>query len=294
MFALPSVFQIDQPQTVQFVVTVLYIMGPIYNVVGYIETFNRVKVATNRLREFDQYLTTNQSGDNTASVLFSNGTSFSSINLNNIRYEYAGQNGEENFILGPLDLTIAQGETMFITGGNGSGKSTFLNVLTTLYPHHQGSITIDNKIIDESGRSEYRRLFSVVLNSPHLFKNNYRGLNLSEENPELQSYLRLFEMDKKIKFNNQVLESEGFSLGQKKRIALIMALLENRPILVLDEWAAEQDPKFRALFYTKILPILKERGKTIIAITHDERYFSLADRVIKLDYGKIVDQNVEA
>ncbi len=71
---------------------------------------------------------------------------------------------------------------------------------------------------------------------------------------------------------------------------MIIALLENRPLLLLDEWTADQDPQFRLFFYTQLLPKLKSQGKTIVLINHDDRYFSTADRVIKMEYGQIIEQ----
>lgn len=77
------------------------------------------------------------------------------------------------------------------------------------------------------------------------------------------------------------------STGQKKRLAYIASVLEDKQIYVFDEWAADQDPEFRKYFYEVLLQDLKQKGKTIIAVSHDDRYFSAADKVIKLEYGSI-------
>ena len=74
------------------------------------------------------------------------------------------------------------------------------------------------------------------------------------------------------------------------RKALISALLEDREIYIFDEWAADQDPQFRKRFYEKIIPELKQKGKTIFAVTHDDHYWNLADIVVKMEYGRIVER----
>ncbi|MBH9340157.1 cyclic peptide transporter, partial [Pseudomonas aeruginosa] len=84
------------------------------------------------------------------------------------------------------------------------------------------------------------------------------------------------------------------STGQRKRLALINAWLEERPVLVFDEWAADQDPAFRRVFYTELLPDLKRQGKTIIVISHDDRYFEMADQLIRLSAGKVVKETETA
>jgi len=61
-------------------------------------------------------------------------------------------------------------------------------------------------------------------------------------------------------------------------------------VYLFDEWAADQDPVFKKVFYTQLLPELKARGKAVLVISHDERYFGAADRVIRLDYGKLAPE----
>ena len=78
------------------------------------------------------------------------------------------------------------------------------------------------------------------------------------------------------------------STGQRKRLAMVAALLDDKPIYIFDEWAADQDPGFRRYFYEGLLGELKARGKTVLAVTHDDRYFGVADRVVKRGEGGVV------
>ena len=83
------------------------------------------------------------------------------------------------------------------------------------------------------------------------------------------------------------------STGQRKRLALIVSLLEKRPILLLDEWAADQDPEFRRKFYFDLLPALHRAGVTVVVVTHDDRYLDEMDlpaRRLRMDEGRFVER----
>ena len=76
---------------------------------------------------------------------------------------------------------------------------------------------------------------------------------------------------------------------QEEINALLLALAEQREVMLFDEWAADQDPQFRRIFYQVLLPRLKEMGKTVIAISHDDHYFSLADRLLEMRRGRLTE-----
>ena len=103
----------------------------------------------------------------------------------------------------------------------------------------------------------------------------------------VDSYLSKLALSDKVSVSDSQLSTTKLSQGQRKRLALLLAYLEGRSIIILDEWAADQDPTFRRVFYTKLLPELQAHGKTVIAITHDDHYFHLADTVYRVDAGKI-------
>jgi ABC-type siderophore export system fused ATPase/permease subunit len=214
---------------------------------------------------------------------------FELLEFKNIGYTYFDQQKKQTFSLGPIDWQIKKGEVVFLTGGNGSGKSTFVNLLTGLYCPKEGQVLVNGKETSYPDYLNFKESISAIFTTNYLFSENYDDYELSCSNAELGKYIELVRMQNILRLNNGKSTFEDkLSKGQQKRLAMIYALMEERPILVLDEWAAEQDPAFRAYFYTCLLPDLKRMGKTIIAVTHDDNYFLSADRIIKFDCGRIV------
>ncbi|MEH2104174.1 MAG: ATP-binding cassette domain-containing protein, partial [Nostoc sp.] len=193
---------------------------------------------------------------------------------------------EKGFLLGPISLTLQPGQITYIVGGNGSGKSTLAKLITGLYPPKNGSIYLDGVLITDENREWYRQHFSAIFSDFYLF-DSCLGFNHPNLDREVESYLRQLQLDHKVQVRDGVLSTTNLSQGQRKRLALLTAYLEDRPIYLFDEWASDQEPHFRDLFYRQSLVKLKERGKAVIVITHDDRYFHLADQIIKLDYGKV-------
>ncbi|NJL81182.1 MAG: ATP-binding cassette domain-containing protein, partial [Richelia sp. SM2_1_7] len=186
-----------------------------------------------------------------------------------------------------INLKFKPGELVFIVGGNGSGKSTLIKLITGLYVPNKGNILFDNRPITNENREWYRQQFSVVFYDFYLFE---RLLGIEENSAtEIQNYLIQLELERKVTVKDGILSTTNLSQGQRKRLALLTAYLENRPIFVFDEWASDQDPVFKEIFYHKLLPELKQRGKTVIVVSHDDRYFDKCDRIIKLDYGSVVE-----
>ena len=193
---------------------------------------------------------------------------------------------ERGFLLGPISLSLKPGEITYIVGGNGSGKSTLGKLITGLYFPQAGSIYLNETRITDDNREWYRQHFSAIFSDFHLF-DRYLGFNHTSLDQDVERYLRQLQLDHKVQVSDGVLSTTRLSQGQRKRLALLTAYLEDRPIYLFDEWASDQEPLFRDLFYKEILVKLKERGKTVLVITHDDRYFHLADHIIKLDYGKV-------
>jgi len=205
-------------------------------------------------------------------------------------HSYHQEKDDSNFVLGPIDLAFEPGEIVFIVGGNGSGKSTLAKLVTGLYPPETGELRLDGKPITDQNRDDYRQNFSAVFSDFYVFE-SLLGLHAEDLDAQARDYLEQLHLDHKVKVNNGSLSTTALSHGQRKRLALLTAYLEDRPICVFDEWASDQDPQFKKVFYTDLLPELKARGKTALIITHDEKYFPLADRIVKLDYGKLVYEN---
>ncbi|TDP33066.1 ATP-binding cassette domain-containing protein [Nocardia ignorata] len=196
------------------------------------------------------------------------------------------ESGEGGFRLGPIDLVFEPGQITFIVGGNGSGKSTLAKIITGLYVPRTGSLSLNGERIDHDNIEWFRQNSSAVFTDFHLFE-DYLGFDRPGIDAEVRRYLEELQIAHKVSVEGGRLSTVDLSQGQRKRLALLTALLEDRQIYVFDEWAADQEPRFREVFYREILSDLKQRGKTVIVITHDDRYFDCADQLVKLDFGLV-------
>ncbi|MDP1665568.1 MAG: cyclic peptide export ABC transporter [Methylobacter sp.] len=210
---------------------------------------------------------------------------FSGLSLQGVTHSFHREKENRNFILGPVDLDFKPGELVFLIGGNGSGKTTLAMLLIGLYMPEQGLIRWNGKVVDDCNRDDYLQNFSVIFSDFYLFDELY---GVDNQNALVDDYLQRLHLHHKVRVENGRFSSVNLSQGQRKRLALLVAYLEDRPFYVFDEWAADQDPEFKHLFYTELLPALKARGKTVLIISHDDRYFYLADRCIKLEEGRII------
>jgi putative ATP-binding cassette transporter len=209
---------------------------------------------------------------------------FNKIEYKDISFVYDTKDSSP-FGIGPMSITFQAGEVVFITGGNGSGKSTLLNTITGLYPLVSGQIAVNDKDTDIQSQ---RELFSPIFTDFHLFDRLYGMKNVDEE--KLADLLKLFKLEKKVEWIDGKFSTLDLSTGQKKRLAMLVTMMEDKPVYVFDEWAADQDPHFREYFYMTLLPTFKKQGKTVIAVTHDDRYFETADRVLYLEYGQLREE----
>src|SRR5437588_2479532 len=212
---------------------------------------------------------------------------FQKIEMRNVLFRYVDKWSDAVFQVGPIDFTLLSGDLVFITGGNGSGKSTFLKLLAGLYKPDSGEITFDGVRVNDSTRQAYRELIAAIFPDYHLFEKLY---GMPDPDPaEVDSLLRQFRLSDKTHLTDHQFSTLDLSAGQRKRLALIVSLLEKRPLLLLDEWAADQDPDFRRKFYYDLLPELKRSGETVVAITHDDRYIDEMDlpaRRLRMEDGR--------
>ena len=207
-----------------------------------------------------------------------------------IKNLHAGIKGKT--ILDGLNLKVNPGELHAIMGRNGSGKSTLMRVLTALYPPASGSILIDGKKLRPKDYQSYRELFATVFGDFHLSR-YLDGVRVFDD--ELaEELIEKLELPEKVYIQDNAFSDVDLSTGQRKRIALVAAILEKRKVLILDEWAADQDPLFRRKFYREILPMLKNMGITIIAITHDSRFFDASDNQLHMEEGQAVNFDPDA
>jgi putative ATP-binding cassette transporter len=285
VFLLPVVSQAYGDVVVKATDTVLFMVGPLTMLVASIPIYARANVALGNITALDAFLDTPEAASERlvepAKVDF---RGFREIVLEGVKFQYA-DNGDPGFSAGPFDLSVKAGEVVFLVGGNGSGKSTLLKLFTGLYAPQAGTLRVDHLRLQPAFYPAYRELFSIVFTDFHLFDRLYGCPNVDEK--VLAEWLHRLQIDHKTSFQGGRFTHLNLSHGQRKRLGLAVACIEDRPIFALDEFAADQDPGFRAYFYETLLPELKAAGKTVVAVTHDDRYFRCADRVIKMEYGHI-------
>lgn len=283
VFVVPTLVG-GSSQTIAMTTTAtLFMLGPVGTLVGSFPVINVANAAAKRIMDLEGKLLGCAPPINDQCNL-SQFQDFSEITLEALTYCYPAVDND-GFCVGPNNLTIRRGDCIFMTGGNGSGKTTFLNLLLTLIPATGGRITVDGKTIINGNVMAYRNMFSAIFSDNHLFKKLYGVDNIDPDN--IHHLLTEMELDGKVTLAGDQYSTVDLSGGQRKRLALVTAQLEKKPILVLDEWAADQDPVFRKKFYREVLPGLKESGYTIIAITHDDRYFDVADARYHMEDGHL-------
>lgn len=290
VFILPRLFPTYTEVLGQLTAAILFMIGPVGAIIALVQSFDQVNFAVENISRLEMVLErlieigkdhpqyNNQLKDI---------RSFNKISLKDLEFSYKDQFGNDSFSIGPFNFDIQAGETLFVVGGNGSGKTTFIKVLSMLYYPDKGSISLDDIEIGPFNVVDYRELFSAVFSDSHLFSKLYGMEDVNRE--KVNELLKIMEIHHKTQLLEDRFSTIDLSTGQRKRLALLISLLEDKPIYIFDEWAADQDPEFRHYFYEVILKKLKEEGKTIIAASHDDRFFHHADRVIKLDYGKVND-----
>jgi putative pyoverdin transport system ATP-binding/permease protein len=283
IFGMPQLLQLTVATLSGYVLTLTYLMTPFQNILQRLPVLLRANVAIRKIESMGIALA--QSAE-ISHMPVATSPQVKTLELCNINHTYRGD--EQSFQLGPVDLKFTGGELVFIVGGNGSGKSTMAKLLTGLYLPEQGEIKLNGQSITNENREWYRQHFAVVFSDFFLFEKLLGlGQDAAQLDAQAQHYLQLLQIEHKVQVKDGVLSTTNLSQGQRKRLALLTAYLEDRPIYLFDEWAADQDPLFRDIFYQQLLPELKQRGKLVFAISHDDRYFAIADRVVKLDYGQV-------
>jgi putative ATP-binding cassette transporter len=286
VFVVPLVTDIASETIVKLTTAILFVTSAIAGVVSSVPVFINANASAKNIMSLSQAIGAPSRLLSDVSRIAVAPPAFRRIEIRDVSFTY-GNADNPGFHVGPFDVTFNAGETVFISGGNGSGKSTFMRLLTSLYWPRDGYFMLDGQPVTHENVEAYRALFTAVFSEYHIFKRLYGvAPDALAEIPEL---LRLFELEDKITLVDGAFTTVDLSAGQRKRLALIVALLERRPICVLDEWAADQDPLFRRKFYEDLLPIMKARGLTIIAVSHDDRYFHVADRRLHLEEGRIVN-----
>lgn len=283
VFLLPNLRQIDQPTLLGYALFTFYFMGPLSIVMGQIQIFAKANGALQLLNQMRLALADPDSlADSQQQAV-----TWQSLQLQQVEHHYEAEIASESFHLGPLDLHIERGKVYFVVGGNGSGKTTLLKLLTGLYQPNAGTILLDQQPLESAQASAYRQLFAGVYNDFFLFE-QLLGFDASDRDQKAREYLKHLKLDHKVQIRDGQFSTLSLSAGQRKRLALVVAYMEDRDIYFFDEWAADQDPEFKEIFYRELIPELQARGKTLLVISHDDRYFHLADHIIRLENGKRV------
>lgn len=264
-----------------FVIVLLYLMGPINAILGAVPALVNLKIAWNRVNAFIKEIPANL---DLKKFSFIRHPHVNLLEVQDMSFKFDGAENK-NFGIGPVNFRVSSGEVVFIIGGNGSGKTTFAKLLTGLYTPDEGQIMINGEKLEGHEVSEH---FSTVFSPCYLFEKLY-NLNTDEKQEEIKKYLKLLDLEHKVKIENNKYSSINLSSGQRKRLALLQCYLEDSPIYLFDEWAADQDPGYRKFFYRTLLPEMRKQGKVVIAITHDDHYFDVADRIYKMENGQLKD-----
>jgi putative ATP-binding cassette transporter len=285
VFLLPVFISLDQTIIFQFFASILFLIAPLESLISSYQNISKASISLENIYGLESDI------DKSLSELVDDShvnerINFDDLKLENISFRY--HNNNDKFIIGPINLTVKRGELLFIAGGNGTGKTTLLKIITGLYlPSSEGKILINGNILNLENYQSYREMFSTIFTDFHVFKKLYGVTDLNQN--KLSAMMSDLKLDNKTSIKDGSFNSSNLSRGQKKRFAYIISYLDNRQIYVFDEFAADQDPGFKKYFYYTILPSLKAEGKTVIAVTHDDNYFDACDRLIKMDYGKIIE-----
>jgi len=283
LFGLPLLQRGDASMLTGYALIILYMLIPLETIITFLPVLGRAEVALQKVEALGLSLEEKAVEPESASAA---PEGFRTLELAGITHTYYREGQERSFQLGPIELNFRPGELVFLVGSNGSGKTTFAKLLTGLYRPEGGEVRLDGAPVTDENREQYRQLFSAVFTDFHLFE---MLLGLEQVDDQVREYLARFNLSHKVEVKGNVLSTTELSQGQRKRLALIAAYLEDRPFYVFDEWAADQDPHFKQIFYYQLLPELKAAGKTVLVISHDDRYYHVADYLVRLDEGKVVE-----
>lgn len=296
IFILPDFDRrIDRADLTGYAIAVLFMRSYVIGLMVLLPYFAQAGVSLRKLEDLG-FALSQFAGDIDNDVKKAETAPFKTLELKAVTHSYYRDREDGNFVLGPIDLTLHSGEAIWIVGGNGSGKTTLAKLLTGLYVPASGEIRINDELVTDNNRDQYRQNFSALFTDFYLFENL---LGLSENGQDnngdakldaaAHAFLNQLHLDHKVKVKDGQLSTLELSHGQRKRLALLTAFLEDRTVYVFDEWDSGQDPIFKKVFFLEVLPELKARGKTIVVISHEDRYYHLADRIVQLEFGKIED-----
>ncbi|MGO1282257.1 MAG: multidrug ABC transporter permease/ATP-binding protein [Psychrobacter sp.] len=293
VFAVANYLNLPMSVATTFSLTILFMQSPILHAVGAYPTLQTAQVALDKIQSF-------KLADYQAEFMTDHVTKdWQSLSLTNVGYRYDSIKTEtqNTNILESVNLTLNRGEVVFLIGANGSGKSTLAKIITGIFTPTTGSIKVDDQLIgsgeNSKNNADYRQLFSAIFSDQHLFKQLIGHQGDSPDMTLVNDWVHKLNLQDKIEIVDNQLSTDKLSQGQRKRLAMLLSVAEQKEFLLLDEWAADQDPAFRRVFYQTLIPELKARGKTLFIISHDDGYFEHADRLLLMKEGRLIELNAE-
>jgi putative ATP-binding cassette transporter len=290
LFAAPLIEPISRPTLVSAVLVVLYLMTPLDIILTWVPVVGRAQVSLQRVQALIPTIERLGDDGEARPVPGKQLALRDSICLEGVTFTHRDGSDEAGFVLGPVDLTLRPGELVIVAGGNGSGKTTLVKLVAGLYRPESGDVRIDGHRLNDEDREAYRQLFSIVFADGHLFR-DFLGLGADGIAKRACDGLERLGLAPVVSVRGSTFSTLDLSQGQRRRLALLGALLEDRPICIFDEWAANQDPSFKQIFYHKLLPEFRAAGKALLVISHDENHFDIADRIIRLQDGRILEES---
>jgi putative ATP-binding cassette transporter len=273
-----------------YALVILYAVSPLETIMTWLPILGRGQVGLRAVEDLGLSLEARNGNGDAGAADLPAPACCDVLELLGVTHDYDDRS-DDSFRLGPVSLTLSRGELVFVVGGNGSGKTTLAKILVGLYAPATGEVRFNGLPVADC--DQYRQFFSSVFTEAYLF-DRLLGMPMNRLDEGARDYLARLELGEKVRIEDGRLSTTDLSQGQRKRLALLTAYLEDRPVYVFDEWAADQDPRFKEVFYTRLLPELKARGKAVLVVTHDEQYFHVADRVVRLDYGKLQPEGQKA
>lgn len=272
--------------------------SPLLQAVGAYPTLQTAQVALDKIQtlalaDYQPAFLTNIAANDWQTISLNN-VSYRYQDINNHTQEVVGENKiHADDILKEVTLNIKRGDVIFLMGANGSGKSTLAKIITGIFTPTIGTVKLDKQTIDLDNNTNYRQLFSAIFSDQHLFKQLIGSQDSDPDMSLVTEWLHKLNLQDKVTVTDHRLSTDKLSQGQRKRLAMLLAIAEQKNILLLDEWAADQDPAFRRVFYQTLIPELKAMGKTLFIISHDDGYFEHADRLLMMKEGKLIELNTE-
>lgn len=285
-FVFLNYHAVTQQELLAAIMVLLYIAAPISMVLGAIPDIVTANVSLVKVEKLFADLPTENIDAHVAAL-----APWRQLRFQNISYHHSGPPGEEGFIVGPLSFVVNKGQATFIVGGNGSGKSTLGKLITSHYLPTGGSVFLDERELGRGSINSFRNQVSAIWTDYFLF-DRLLGHTRAVDASLIGKYLERLQLEQKVNLMAGRFSTLALSDGQRKRLALLVSFLEDKQLYVFDEWAADQDPEFKAVFYHEILPHLKAQDKAVVVITHDDRYFDVADRILTLENGQLREQRV--